>query len=173
MVKFAGKTYVYKMHKQGSYIQWVMAEFQEGLPGWGRTIQKLRTRYNPWLRRLNLDEAYHMPQNQKEAIWKEKWPGEKGCRTKAVPEAHADVTFLTQERTCSTHLLIGLLLQASTSKVNKEKADKATELLQAMFHKFFWSHKWRLDVILDSSFLASPNPEVHCNQFNPCVIYSM
>ena len=167
MVRFAGKAYVYKMHKQGSYIQWVMAEFQEGLPGWGvRGIQKLRTRYQTWLTRLNLDEAYHMPQNQKEAIWKEKWPGEKGCRTKAVSGADADVTFLTQERTCSTHLLIGLLLQASTSKWNNEKADKAKELLQAMFHKFFGSHKWRLDVILDSSFLASPDPEGHCNQIS-------
>ena len=115
MVRFAGKAYVYKMHKQGSHIQWVMAEFQEGLPGWGACgIQKLRKRYKSWLMRLNLDEAYHMPQNEKEAKWITRWPGAKGCQTKDVSGADADVTFLTHERTCSTHLIIGLLLQASS-----------------------------------------------------------
>ena len=108
MVRFAGKAYVYKMHKQGSHIQWVMAELQEGLPGWGAcTIQKLRKRYMPWLLRLNLDEAYHMPKNEKEAKWKARWPEAKGCQTKAVSgSADADITFLTHERTCSTHLII-------------------------------------------------------------------
>ena len=175
LVSFAGKVYVYQMHRAGSYLQWVMAEFQEGLVGWGTQIQKLQKRYAHILERLNLS-AVHLPPCKKQIIWKTKFPGSDGCRSKAASKkrVHPELPNLIEERTCSTHLLIGLLLQTHTKNFKrhsknasksdtknsdtKEKSDTALSILHAIFNKFFSTCSWTLTVVLDITFQSSTVP---------------
>ena len=171
MVSFAGKVYVYQMHRAGSYLQWVMAEFQEGLVGWGTQIQKLQKRYASILERLNLS-AVHLPPCKRQMVWKTRFPGSDGCRSKATSKSrvHPDLANHIEERTCSTHLLIGLLLQTQSNSLKrqskkgskpdtkKKKSDTALSLLHAIFNKFFSTCSWTLTVVLDITFQSSTVP---------------